>query len=226
MFSVDVLNLRNERQKSNYQLISNELHYNSPLYSHLAKIVNKKALNRLLEELDYEYDDLLTECARDMSYSKTAAMVISKSACRQSKLDEAFIISGISEAMKSYGYQMRTCTTNEFRPCKTGEILSRSQVKKLKLNKDIDCLKSVDGIFTGSKNGYIFAKIVIGNGGHQDNVLHEINQYIDWAKEFGDPNKFYVMLIDGEEFSSLRKKQTENIWVVNHVEFQERLIES
>jgi predicted metal-dependent peptidase len=52
----------------------------------------------------------------------------------------------------------------------------------------------------------------------------EINQYIDWAKQYGEPDKIYVMLIDGRKFGILKQKQTDNIWVVNHVEFQEKLI--
>ena len=51
-----------------------------------------------------------------------------------------------------------------------------------------------------------------------------MNQYIEWATKFGQKDKIYVMLIDGKEFPSLKEKQTDNIWVVNHIEFQERLI--
>jgi hypothetical protein len=32
------------------------------------------------------------------------------------------------------------------------------------------------------------------------------------------------MLVDGKEFDVLKSKQTDNIWVVNHIEFQERLL--
>ena len=103
-------------------------------------------------------------------------------------------------------------------------MLSLNDFKSKNLNKDVDALKSVDGIFDGPKSGYIFAKIVIGDGGHQDNVLHEINQYIDWAKTYGEENKIYVMLIDGKQFDVLKSKQTKNVWVVNTVEFQEKLI--
>lgn len=224
MFIADVSDLRKERQKYNNLLVANELCKNSPSYSNLESIANIKAVDRLLEELDMDYDEFLTQCADNLIYSKTVAVAIAKNSTRQGKKDESFIIDGVANAMKEHGYEMRCCGVNEYRPCKDGQMLSNKEFKKQKLNKDIDALKSVDGIFDGPKSGYIFAKVVIGDGGHQDNVLHELNQYIQWAQTHGDKEKIYVMLIDGKQFDVLKSKQTENIWVVNHVEFQEKLI--
>jgi hypothetical protein len=224
MFIADVSDLRKERQKYNNLLVANELCKNSPSRSDLESIANIKAVDRLLEELDMDYDEFLTQCADNLIYSKTVAVAIAKNSTRQGKKDESFIIDGVANAMKDYDYEMRCCGVNEYRPCKDGQMLSNKEFKKQKLNKDIDALKSVDGIFDGPKSGYIFAKVVIGDGGHQDNVLHEINQYIQWAETYGEKEKIYVMLIDGKPFDVLKSKQTENIWVVNHVEFQEKLI--
>lgn len=224
MFDVNVFDLRNERQKYNYTMLAKELQYNSPPYLELKKIANIDAFDRLLTQLELNYDEFLTECSKSNLFSKTAAVAIAKGASRQGKIDEAFVINGIANEMKKYNYNIRTCGVNEYRPCKNGQILSSKDFKKQKLNKDVDALKSVDGIFSGPKNGYIFAKIVIGDGGHQDNVLHEINQYIDWAKQYGESDKIYVMLIDGKKFDVLKSKQTDNVWVVNSIEFQEKLI--
>lgn len=224
MFQVDVFNLRSERQKYNNLLIAKELHTNSPSYSELVKIANDKAIDRILDQLEFDYDDFLTECVNSVYFSKVVGIAIAKCASRQGTIDESFIIGGIAEEMVKYNYKIRSCGVNEFRPCNNGKIMSKQDFLNENLNKDIDALKSVDGIFDGPKSGYIFAKLVIGAGGHQDNVLHEMNQYIEWAKKFGQEDKIYVMLIDGKEFSSLKEKQTDNIWVVNHVEFQERLI--
>jgi hypothetical protein len=224
MFSVNVFDLRNERQKHNNLMIAQELCSNSPSYSDLEKIANIKAVDRLLSELEIDYDNFLTACSDNIIYSKTVAVAIAKNATRQGKKDEAFVINGIANALKEYGFNIRSCGVNEYRPCKNGQMLSNTEFRKQKLNKDVDALKSVDGIFDGPKSGYLFAKIVIGGGGHQDNVLHEINQYIDWAKQYGESDKIYVMLIDGKEFVILKQKQTDNIWVVDHIEFQEKLI--
>jgi hypothetical protein len=224
MFNVDVSDLRKERQKYNNSLVADKLYNDSPSYSELDKIANIKAVDRLLDELEMEYDDLLTECANNHLYSKTVAIAIAKNSTRQGKKDESFVIDGIANAMKEYGYEIRCCGVNEYRPCKDGQMLTNEEFKKQQLNKDVDALKSVDGIFSGPKSGYIFAKVVIGDGGHQDNVLHEMNQYIQWATTHGDKNKIYVMLVDGKEFDVLKSKQTDNIWVVNHIEFQERLL--
>ena len=223
-FTVDVSLLRKERQSHNNTLVALELYKNSPAYSEINKIANVKAVDRLINELEINYDDLLTECSKSLLYSKTVAFAISKNATRQGKKDEAFVIEGIAKAMKPHGYQIRCCHVNEFRPSKNGKMLTHKEVKQNNLNKNIDTLKSVDGVFSGPLTGYIFAKIVIGEGGHQDNVLHEINQYIDWAKSYGEDDKVYVMLIDGKEFDVLKFKQTKNIWVVNTAEFQRRLI--
>jgi hypothetical protein len=47
-----------------------------------------------------------------------------------------------------------------------------------------NCLKSFD------------AKIVIGNGGHQDNVFEETCNFCEWVLNFGDKNDIYIVLID------------------------------
>jgi len=224
MFFVNVFDLRNERQSYNNMLVAKELFENAPSYKELEKIANIKAVDRVLDTLEMDYDEFLTECAKSLIYSKTVAVAIAKNATRQGKADETFVIEGISDSMKKYNYTIRSCSVNELLPCKNGEMLSRVEFTRRRLNKDVDALKSVDGVFSGPKNGYIFAKIVIGDGGHQDNVLHEINQYIDWAKQYGEKDKIYVMLIDGKEFDVLKSKQEDNIWVVNMVQFQERLI--
>jgi hypothetical protein len=224
MFSVDVSDLRIERQKYNNLVVANELYYNSPSYKNLIKIANDKAIDRLLNDLEFEYDDFLTECSKSIEYSKIVALTIAKRASRQGKRDEVLIINGIANAMKEYKFNIRSCGANEYRQCKNGKILTKQQFKEQKLNKDVDALKSIDGIFDGPKSGYIFAKIVIGKGGHQDNVLNEMDRYIEWAKQYGEPDKNYVILIDGSEFDILKQKQTDNIWVVNHIEFQEKLI--
>ena len=225
MFFTNVSELRNERQKSNNENVANELFYNSPSFSDLEKIANIKAVERLLNELKIDYDEFLTECSRSFVYSKTVAFAIAKNATRQGKKDEIAIIEGIANAMRDYGYTIQLCGTNELRPCKDGQMRNEYQFKKDNLNKKIDSLKSVDAIFNGPRNGYIFAKNVIGDGGHQDNVVKEIDQYMEWAQNYGENDKIYVMLIDGKSFDVLRSRETHNIWVVNTVEFQERLIE-
>jgi len=224
MFQVDVFKLRKDRQNENYKAIAHELYHNSPTYKELVKIANDKAIDRVLEQLEYDYDEFLTECANSIAFSSVVAVAIAKGSSRQGTLDERKIINGIASEMSQYGYKIRCCGVNELRPCNNGKIMTKEEFKQENLNKDIHAHKSIDGVIDGTKSGYIFAKIVIGKGGTQDNVLKEMNQYIEWAKKFGQKDKIYVMLIDGEEFVSLKEKQTDNIWVVNHVEFQERLL--
>lgn len=224
MFSVDVSNLRPERQKFNILKLAKELYHNSPSYKKLAKISNIKQVKNWLNIHDYEYDDLLTACSQSLDYSKNVAFGIAKRACRQGKLDEQLIINGIADEMEQHGFNIRICGTNELRPCNDGRILSHDEVKRERLNIDTQCQKTIDGIFDGLRSGYIFAKVVIGKGGHQTNVLKEINGYVDWALQHGVPDKIYVMLIDGKVLNCVKQKQTDNVWVVNHIEFQEKLL--
>ena len=66
-----------------------------------------------------------------------------------------------------------------------------------KRNIDLsECLKSFDGKITGLISGWIFAKIVIGSGGHQDNVFEEANNLCEWIIKFSDINDIYIILID------------------------------
>ena len=80
----------------------------------------------------------------------------------------------------------------------------------------------------GKMNGWIFAKVCMGSGGHQDNVFHEAVQYCDWVKEYGKKDEIYVALIDTDLdwFATIKEtyKRQENILIVDHIEFQEWMI--
>jgi len=91
-----------------------------------------------------------------------------------------------------------------------------------------DCLKSFDGQIKGKINGYIFAKITISGGGHQDNVFEEAHCMGEWMVKYGKPDEFYILLIDTDltkQFNELYEKyHKNNILVVNHIDFQKFLI--
>jgi len=88
----------------------------------------------------------------------------------------------------------------------------------------------MDAKISGKINGWIFAKVCMGSGGHQDNVFHEAVQYCDWAKEYGNDDEIYVALIDTDLdwFATIKDtyKKHKNILIVNHVEFQEWMLKT
>ncbi len=225
LFNVDIGNIRSERQIINYEE-TKKLLIDGTDIKEISSKINPKALNRLLEYLDITYDELLVECKNSEKICKLASMKISKNSTRQGKIDEKFIIEGIDSVVNKYGFSVKSCGVNEIRFCNDGRVLDSKNFKEEKLNKNKDGLKSIDATIKGNGvDGYVFAKIVIGKGGHQDNVNIESINFIKWCRKYGDDDKLYVVLVDGEDIGELKKMEGKNVWVVNHVELQKRLIE-
>lgn len=225
LFNVDIGNVRSERQIINYEE-TKKLLIDGTDIKEISSKINPKALNRVLEYLDMTYDELLVDCKHSEKICKLASMEISKNATRQGKIDEKFIIDGIDSVVNKYGFSVKPCGVNDIRFCNDGRVLDSKNFKEEKLNKNKDGLKSIDATIKGNGvDGYIFAKVVIGKGGHQDNVNIESRYFIEWCLKYGDDDKLYVVLIDGEDISELKKMEENNVWVVNHVELQKRLIE-
>ena len=74
-----------------------------------------------------------------------------------------------------------------------GSIVS----KQFKKNIKDKTLKSFDAKISGVINGFMFAKIVYGSGGHQDNVFEEANNLCEWIVKFHKNNELlFVLIID------------------------------
>ena len=76
-------------------------------------------------------------------------------------------------------------------------------------------------------NGWVFAKVAYGTGGHQDNVFSEAHEFGEWVKKYRKPNELYVILIDTDltsQVEELRQKFKEQVLVCNHFEFQHWLL--
>ena len=105
--------------------------------------------------------------------------------------------------------------------------MSKKEYEQGEFKKN-DCLKSFDGRIDGKIRGWIFAKITISNGGHQDNAFEEAHCMGDWIVKYGKPEELYVLLIDTDltaQFNELRQKyHKNNLLVVNHINFQQYLI--
>jgi hypothetical protein len=227
MFKSDLSKVRETRQiKTNKGLAEVLAHTQNFNDKDLKSFINFKSLDRLAESLSCGRNHLYEKCRDDYEYALTLAHGCTILSSRQGSKDESFVLDEINKVSSGYGIYVQSLNNQDLRPTKDGRILNKEDFKKTGLSK-LDCLKSVDGVVNGKFEGYIFAKIVFGEGGHQDNVFHEASQFGDWAQKYGNSDKIYVLLIDTnlqKKYNELKEKyDSDNIWVVNHIEFQERL---
>jgi|SaaInlV_150m_DNA_2_1039686.scaffolds.fasta_scaffold04203_8 hypothetical protein len=196
---------------------------------------NAKALARLEERLGLTSLEIADKAATDVDFLKTAAMCIATNSSRQGTKLESELIEGISKSVSRFGVDMGNLSVNELIPVKgSSTTMSRRDAKKA-FGKDYKnkILKSFDfhgRIRDHSRYRQIlgFAKVCVGNGGHQDNVRVESQEFISWANEHGEADTIYVVLYDTDDkekdfnlLSGLERKT--NVWVENHTTFQEKL---
>ena len=153
---------------------------------------------------------------------------IAINASRQGIKDEVIQIETINITTSKIGINIIKLSPNLYRPTKLGEILVNTEIKKRNINLS-DCLKSFDAKITGKISGWIFAKIVIGSGGHQDNVFEEASTLCEWIIKFSDKNDIYIILIDTDllhKFDRLKEKYSniDNLIIGNHIEIQQYFI--
>ena len=222
---IDCKNLRLIRQKENNRIMLQLLQSgNITVVKHFC---NNQELNRVLQDLEIDEAELINKCAIDLLFAKVVARQISKVASRQGTKDEAYIIKKCNETLKHVGINVENLSTVAFRPTKDGRILTNKQYKQSGLKKN-DCLKSFDAKISGKANGWVFAKVAYGKGGHQDNVFAEAHEFAEWTKTHGKDDQLYIILIDTDltaEFAELKAKyQKGTTMVCNHVKFQRYLL--
>lgn len=223
MFEVDISNLREVRQ---------ELNYHKAINSNFKECVNEKAFGRLIKNLGMTKDQIVAKAQIDKPFATAVAMATATNASRQGTKDEVLIIEGISKEVKNHGVNIRNYGTNDKVPIRqSGHVLTRKQAKA-KYDSHL-LMKSFDfgGELCDNRKIEGFAKVCIGAGGHQDNVFHEASEFLKWASDHGNSNTVYVVLMDTDQkkiFNNLKELEQElgkqNLWVVNHKEFQEKLI--
>lgn len=227
MFKSDLSNIRTTRQfKTNTALADAIAHSSEITDKDLKQLINFKSLDRLAELLDNDREYIYEKCKSDYEYALTVAHGTAILASRQGSKDESFVLDEINRVSRGYGIYVQSLNNQDLRPTKDGRLLNKAEFKESGLDK-LECLKSIDGVINGNVEGYIFAKICFGEGGHQDNVFHEAAHFADWAEQYGEEGKVYVILIDTDltsKFDRLKfNYDSDTIWVVDHVEFQQRL---
>jgi hypothetical protein len=224
---LDCCNLRVDRQRINNELVYTAIKNKNR--GDFKKNINEKEFQRLLGELQISEKDLLEKCETDDITAKILAGRIAKNASRQGTKDEELQITTCNITSSKFNICIENLSATAYRPTKSGEVLSHEEVKKQNIPKN-DCLKSFDAKISGTVNGWIFAKVVFGNGGHQDNVFEEAYVFCDWVKKYGKAEELYVLLIDTDlipQFNELKNKysDTANIFIGNHVDFQQMIID-
>ena len=224
---VDFQNIRVVRQRMNDDLVFDSIATNN--IKELKKHSNEKEMNRVLNDLNMTVEDLVQECINNNTLNRVLSGRISKKASRQGNNDEEMQMKVCNITSSKYGIEIENLSATAYRPTKCGQIMSKSEMKSNNVAMD-DCLKSFDGKMSGAMNGWIFAKVVYGNGGHQDNVFHEAEALCSWVEKYkAEHDEIYVILIDTDlatKFERIKQKYAhiKNIWVVNHVDFQKRLM--
>jgi hypothetical protein len=139
------------------------------------------------------------------SIIKISSLYIAKNASRQGSKDEQLQLEKINIFQN---YNIEIIKDGKEKPIKGGGI---SVSKKKQINE----LKSIDFVIKHKTDeiGYITAKVTVGGGGHQDNVLEEIKQFCEWAliqQQNDKQKKVYVVLYDSantsEYFNDIKDK--------------------
>jgi hypothetical protein len=223
-----VLNFQNYREER--QRLNDILAFESIQKKDLKNHINIKAWQRVKNRLNMSNDELLEKCHYDMDFAKVVSMQISINASRQCTKDEETQILTCNITSSKYGINITKLNTTDFRPTKTGCIITNIELHAHNILK-ADCLKSFDAKITGIKNGWVFAKVVFGSGGHQDNVFEEIHTFCEWIIHYGEKNDLFIILIDTNltaKIEEVYKKygNIENIKIGNHVEIQQYFIDT
>jgi len=219
--------LREERQKINNNITFDAIKQKDK--NTLYKVCNELELQRILDEEKQTLDQLLDECENNNLAIRFLARTIAKKASRQGSRDELTQLQVCNQTSSKYGIIIESLPNDALRPCKDGSIVSKQQFKLL--DDKNSCLKSFDAEIKGKKCGYVFAKVVFGNGGHQDNVFEEAHTFCDWVCNFGNPELIYVVLIDTDltnKFDQLKEKfqHEKKILIANHINFQKYFIDN
>lgn len=228
---VDFRNARDSRQTLNNLLAKQSIKSRNT-----AKHINKKEWERVKDpkELDMSDQEIFENCEAHANFATLLAMHVSINSSRQGTRDEELQILTCNMTSEKCGVNITQLNTTDFRATKNGDIITNKQFKDdVKLNKisKNDCLKSFDAKISGKVNGWLFAKVVIGSGGHQDNVFEEAHTSCEWWVKYGSKDELFVVLCDTDleaKFIELKEKykNTDNIIIGNHITIQQYFIDN
>jgi len=160
--------------------------------SRIKAVANYKAFMRYVEEINIGVEQLLEEAATSKILAKVLAMAIAKNASRQGALDEKSQLDQIRDQCHCLGISIVKLKTHIRGHLASGNIIAGP------VSTMSEYTKSFDGAIVVNKNtiGYVFAKVVRGCGGHQDNVFKEASEFLKWVNEKAAPDIFYSVIMD------------------------------
>lgn len=215
--------IRKDRQKENVNNVLNAL-INKNI-NKLKENSNLKELDRYLCDTKITIDTILNKCEFDKLYAYTLAKLIAKNATRQGCKDEDLQIDTCAKLAAKLDIKIENLPNNKYRVSKLSSKIYTNNDVKIGIIDKSQCLKSFDGRITSSKvNGWIFAKVCFGDGGHQDNVFREEIEFCEWVLKYGNLDELYVVLIDSDKPNKLQSFARPNLFIGNHFEFQKYLI--
>lgn len=221
---LDFQGIRRERQRHNINNIIECISQSK--YKSLTPFINQTELSRVLDETQMDANTLYSHCNENQILLIVLAGRIAKNSTRQGTKDEQLQIDVCNKFANKYNITIENLTTVAFRPTKDGRIVSAETIKSENIPKNL-CLKSFDAKISGAINGWLFAKVVFGSGGHQDNVFEEADTLCEWVNHFGVQGDLYVILIDTDlhaKMTALKQKYAGNqnrLFIGNHVELQQ-----
>jgi hypothetical protein len=227
LFSYNFQHERNLRERNNI-IRTRELLLTGGSLLELSNYVNNQALERAANHYGGDLTEFLKACINNESLVNGYDLYIAKSASRQGSIDEVAIFKGLDSYISNL----------------TVQKLPQSGANSLRLpdskSKSIDAIAFNDDLLI-----LIPAKCVAGTGGHQTNVFIEMAHCADIFKSLNRdelssllPNQFKLLstqqlvcaLLIETDTASLKafnilkdKYQSERVWVVNHIQFQEKV---
>ena len=221
-------NIRINRQKNNNNIVYESIKTND--LKTFDKSINNDELKRKLLDIECTKEELILECQNNDLICKIISSTISKKSTRQCTKDETQQINICNSIAEKCGILIKNLNVKELRPTKDGKIINEIEMKNLNIKKD-NCLKSFDAKISGNISGYITAKVVYGNGGHQDNVFDEMDNIAEWWKKYKkNVNEILVILIDTDLYNKFirlkhKYKEVENVIINDHYDFQQYIID-
>ena len=217
IIKLNIIDIRKNKQKKNNTIVANYLLKYNLNWEDFSKVINKKELERILFELNWNFEQFHKKCLDDEAFCIVVSGRISKLASRQGVADELFILHSINKYTKRLGVFVK-------KPEKELIVFNNEIKVKKKLNKET-LFRSIDGIISGKLTGFIFCKIILGKGSTQMNSWNEAKNLIKWAIE----SKFkdnLIFLIDTDDLFMFKELKNLvlfyiNIQVFSHIHFQE-----
>lgn len=236
MFQPEKINISEIRKLRNDQNIKNTADFLKKAEINYKETdpINYNAFREVLRIFQKEKDYLIQKCKNDQEFALLLAINTKKLSTRQGSFDEDLVREKINKIAQYYNFETtkyidKTDLVPITQGTYAGKLIPRNNLKTLNIQNN-QILKSIDLIIKKNNSHFFYAqlKVCMGNGGHQDNVFHEMIEYIKWAIEYGENDKIYAVIIetDNKKINLLHElaKQKENIWIVDHYSFQIKFI--